>query len=228
MGLFKKWFHFLKGKKKEEYREEEQEQQENQVLSRDSVNLRDQGQRMNYVRSCLEQIKDAQDEIGQLTKEYGMVTSYLTDAEEIEALPALEKQELNRIADKIVAYEKEKNLYERQRAGMSDAQFHQMERMEEQVEEGIAKLNEAEAYQEKIRQDMRRLSGEKHAFQYRKHDLQNLMVNMRGMLIITSFAFITCMVILLLLQVMLEMDIRIGYILTAGATAFAVFFIYLK
>lgn len=51
MGLFKKWFHFLKGKKKEEYREEEQEQQENQVLSRDSVNLRDQGQRMNYVRS---------------------------------------------------------------------------------------------------------------------------------------------------------------------------------
>lgn len=228
MGLFKKWFHFLKGKKKEEYREEEQEQQENQVLSRDSVNLRDQGQRMNYVRSCLEQIKDAQDEIGQLTKEYGMVTSYLTDAEEIEALPALEKQELNRIADKIVAYEKEKNLYERQRAGMSDAQFHQMERMEEQVEEGIAKLNEAEEYQEKIRQDMRRLSGEKHAFQYRKHDLQNLMVNMRGMLIITSFAFITCMVILLLLQVMLEMDIRIGYILTAGATAFAVFFIYLK
>ena len=228
MGLFKKWFHFLKGKKKEEYREEEQEQQENQVLSRDSVNLRDQGQRMNYVRSCLEQIKDAQDEIGQLTKEYGMVTSYLTDAEEIEALPALEKQELNRIADKIVAYEKEKNLYERQRAGMSDAQFHQMERMEEQVEEGIAKLNEAEAYQEKIRQDMRRLSGEKHAFQYRKHDLQNLMVNMRGMLIITSFAFITCMVILLLLQVMLEMDIRIGYILTAGATAFAVFIIYLK
>ena len=106
MGLFKKWFHFLKGKKKEEYREEEQEQQENQVLSRDSVNLRDQGQRMNYVRSCLEQIKDAQDEIGQLTKEYGMVTSYLTDAEEIEALPALEKQELNRIADKMVAYEK--------------------------------------------------------------------------------------------------------------------------
>lgn len=227
MGLLKKWFPFLRGKKKEEYREEP-ENQESPVLSRDSVNLRDQGQRMNYVRNCLDQIKDAEDEIGQLTKEYGMVTSYLTDAEEIEALPALEKQELSRIADKIVAYEKEKNLYERQRAGMSDAQFHQMERMEEQVEEGIAKLNEAEEYQEKIRQDMRRLSGEKHAFQYRKHDLQNLMVNMRGMLIITSFAFVTCMVILLLLQVMLEMDIRIGYMLTAGATAFAVFLIYLK
>ena len=79
-----------------------------------------------------------------------------------------------------------------------------------------------------IRQDMRRLSGEKHAFQYRKHDLQNLMVNLRGMVIITSFSFITCMVILLLLQILMEMDIRIGYIFTAAATAIAVFMIYMK
>ena len=111
---------------------------------------------------------------------------------------------------------------------MSDADFHLIERMEEEVEEAIDKLADAEDYQEKIRQDMRRLSGEKHAFQYRKHDLQNLMVNLRGMVIITSFSFITCMVILLLLQILMEMDIRIGYIFTAAATAIAVFMIYMK
>lgn len=103
-----------------------------------------------------------------------------------------------------------------------------MERMEPEVEESIRKLTEAEDYQEKVRQDMRRLSGEKHAYQYRKHDLKNTMVNMRGMMIITSFAFVTCMVILFLLQILMEMDIKVGYILTAGATAFAVFMIYLK
>lgn len=227
MGFWKRLFSFRK-KKKQEFIEEPEENQEVQILSRDSVNVHDQGQRMRYVRSCLEQIQDAETEMAHLTKEYGAVTSYLTDMEEIEALPAAEKEELSRIADKITAYEREKNLYEKDKERMPEAVFRQIERMEEEITEGIEKLSEAEDYQEKIRQDMRRLAGEKHAFQYRKHDLQNTMVNMRGMIIITSFAFVTCMIILLLLQVLLQMDIRIGYILTAAATAFAVFMIYLK
>ena len=228
MGWIKNLFSRF-GKKKTEIVEEEAEDiREAPVLDRDSVNLRDQGQRTRYVRSCLEQIKDARMAIEKLTKEYGMVTSHLTDTEEIEALPPSEKREISRIADQITAYEREKNVYENDQDRMTEAQFHQMERMEAEVEEGIRKLTEAEDYQEKIRQDMRRLSGEKHAFQYRKHDLQNLMVNLRGMIIITSFSFVTCMVILLLLQFLMEMDTRIGYLVTAAATALAVFAIYMK
>lgn len=223
--LFGKWF----AAKDREYPDgEAEENAEGSVLRRDSVNLYDQGQRMGYVRSCLEQMKDAEIQIGSLTKEYSMVTSYLTDMEELEALPGSEKKELFAIADKITAYEREKNLYEERKDHMPEADFRHMERMAPEAEESIQKLKEAEAYQEKIRQDMRRLSGEKHAYQYRKHDLRNTMVNMRGMMIITSFAFATCMAILFLLQILLEMDIRIGYILTAAATAFAVFMIYLK
>ncbi len=228
MGLLKKWFSKWKGKKQEEYTEETEEFRESPVLSRDSINLRDQGQRMRYVRSCLEQIREAELEIEKLTREYSVVTSHLTDTEEIEALPASEKQEISGIADKITAYEREKHVYEREQERMSDLEFHRMERIEEEVEEGIEKLTEAEDYQEKIRQDMRRLSGERHAFQYRRHDLLNLMVNLRGMMIITSFSFLTCMSILLLLQFLMEIDTRIGYILTAGATALAVFMIYMK
>ncbi len=227
MGWMKNWFSRFR-KNKTEMIEEAEDIREAPVLNRDSVNLRDQGQRMRYVRSCLEQIKEAQEEIEKLTKEYGMVTSHLTDTEEIEALPVSEKKEISRIADQITAYEREKNVYESDRNRMTEAQFHQMERMEEEVEEGIDKLAQTEEYQEKIRQDMRRLSAEKHAFQYRKHDLQNLMVNLRGMIIITSFSFVTCMVILLLLQIFLEMDTRIGYLVTAAATTFAVFAIYMK
>lgn len=225
MGFLKKLFG---RKKKEEYIEEIEESSESGILSRDSIDLQDQAQRMRYVRSCLEQLADAETELEALKKEYGMVTSYLTDMEEIEALPPMPKQELIRVADKISAYEKEKNLYEEGRQRMTEALFTQMERMEDEVAEGIEKLTEAEEYQEKIRQDMRRLSAEKHAYQYRKHDLGNVMVNMRGMMIITSFAFVTCMAILLLLQTLLRMEIGIGYILTAAATAFAVFLIYMK
>ncbi|MBO5094701.1 MAG: hypothetical protein J6C33_10145 [Lachnospiraceae bacterium] len=225
MGFWKKLF---SRKKKEEYIEEIEESAESEALHRDQVDLKDQSQRQRYVKSCLEQLADAESEMETLRREYGAVTSYLTDMEEIEALPPAERKELSAIADKITAYEREKHLYEDGKTRMPEAQFRQLERMEEEIAEGIKKLTEAEEYQEKIRQDMRRLSAEKHAYQYRKHDLSNVMVNMRGMMIITSFAFVTCMAILLLLQALLEMDIGIGYILTAAATAFAVFLIYMK
>ncbi|WWR17082.1 hypothetical protein V1224_06530 [Lachnospiraceae bacterium JLR.KK008] len=223
--LFQKWF----GKtRKDNYGEETEDNSESPVLCRDNIDLHDRSQRQRYVHSCLEQMKDAQTQIGHLTKEYSMVTSYLTDMEEIEALPPSEKKALAAVADKISGYESEKNVYERGENRMPEADFSRIEQMEQEVEEGIGKLRSAEEYQEKIRQDMRRLGGERHAYQYRKHDLKNTMENMRGMMIIISFAFITCMVILFLLQALLEMDIGIGYILTAAVTAFAVFLIYMK
>ena len=227
MGFFKKWFSFKKNKK-EEYIEEIEEVEESVVLSRDSIDVREQGQRMRYVQSCLEQMKDAEQSIGQLTREYSTVTSYLTDMEEIEALPPGEKKELSQIAEKITAYEKEKNLYQDGKERMPESLFRQIERMEEEITEGIGKLAEAEDYQEKIHQDMKKLSAEKHAYQYRKHDLHNTMVNMRGMLIVVSFAFVTCMIILLLFEKLMELDVGIGYILACAATVLAVFLIYLK
>lgn len=110
--LFGKWF---TAKNREQSIEDEEESLESVVLQRDSVNLYDQGQRMGYVRSCLEQMKDAEIQIGSLTKEYSMVTSYLTDMEELEALPVAEKKELSVIADKITAYEKEKICMKRKK-----------------------------------------------------------------------------------------------------------------
>jgi len=192
------------------------------------VDMHDQGQRLRFLTSCLDQMKDAEAHIGLLTKEYSVVTSYLTDMEEIEALPSEEKKELSRIADKIAACEKEKHIYEEEKERMPEADFRRMERMGEETQEGIRKLTEAEDYQEKIRQDMRRLSGEKHAMLYRRHDLQNTLINMRGMMIIVTFSFVTCMAILLILQVLLEMDISIGYLLTVAITVLAIFLIYTK
>ena len=44
-------------------------------------------QRSDYVKNCLEKIADATKELENLNFEYNMVTSYLNDMEEIEALP---------------------------------------------------------------------------------------------------------------------------------------------
>lgn len=199
-----------------------------EVLHRDQIDLRDGQQRGKFVKSALDQIKDAETAIAQLTKEYSIVTSYLTDMEEIEALPPEEKSELVEIAEKITAAEKEKVLYEGGTERLSEDIFRQIERMEEEVTAGIAKLSEAEDFQEKIHGDMKRLSGEQHAYRYRKHELQNTMVNMRGILIVVFFAFLTCVIILAILQSMLRMEVSIGYMAASAATALAVFFTYMK
>lgn len=216
---------FLASEDYEEYYEEEEEKQ---VLSRDSINIHDKNDREEYIRSCIDQITDAQDAIDDLNREYAMVTGYLTDMEEIEALSPIQKKELVDVAEKIVAFENEKQYREDAATRMADEDYYKMQRMEKEAEEGIKRLTEVEDLQNRIHQDMRRLSGELHAFRYHRHDLKILIGNLRGMLVITAFAFVTCMAILFILKSMLNMDIRAGYILTAAATVASVFFIFFK
>ncbi len=225
MGLIRK---LLSKLKKTEEAEELEIEQYDEVVSRDSIDLHDESQRTRYIESCLDQIRDAQTQIGQLTREYSTVTAYLTDIEELEALPDEEKAELYQVAERISGFEQERKIYEEGKQRMAETDFRRMERMAEEVSEGIKKLKETESYQDKIRQDLNRLSSERHAYQYRKHELQSAMANFRGMIVITGFAFVTCMILLLLMQFFLKMDIHIGYLLTAGATALAIFIIYLK
>lgn len=228
MVFWKKWL--LKWKKTAgtEQSEPEEDGIEDVVLRRDDLDLSDKSQRRRYIKSCLEQMRDAESEINALTREYSRVTSHLTDMEEIEALPDPDREAIRSAAEKISTYEQQQNVYLERKSRMSDSQFQQAERIESEIEEGIGKLTSAEEYQEKIHQDLNRLAGERHAYQYRKHELRRTAVNMRGMMIICSFAFVTCMALLMLLRFLLEMDIQIGCLLTVAATVITVFFIYMK
>ncbi len=226
MAFWSKWFTFWK--KKTEYTAEETEEAQEPVLSRSSIYVRDGMQRERFIKSCLEQIRDAENEITDLSGEYGQVTSYLTDMEEIEALPPEEKSVITETAEKITAYVRERDDYQERPDRMSDARFHQMERLAREAEEGIGKLEEAEEYRAMVKSDLSKLAGERHAFGYRKSELKSSILNLRGMLIICCFAFITCLIMLYLLQTYLRMDTGAGYMLTGAVIAISVFVIYMR
>ena len=63
-------------------------------LKRDNIDMHDRKQRENYVKACLEQMAEASKELDPLGGEYNLVTSYLTDMEEIEAQPEEIKEQL--------------------------------------------------------------------------------------------------------------------------------------
>ena len=175
MGFWKKLF---QRKKKQEIPEDNWE---NIVYARDDVDFSKEEQRSRYITGCLEQMAEAAKELKLLTGEYSLVTAYLTDTEEIDALPEEEREELNVTARKLLALEEEREKYRTRQNRMADEDYYRIRKQENQVQEGIQKLSEGENYRELIKQDLKKLDRERHAYEYRRLELENMMGNFRGM-----------------------------------------------
>ena len=196
--------------------------------SRDSINMNDPYTREQYVISCLEQMKDASDEIDRINDEYATVTSYLTDMEEIEALPPDEKKELDDIARSIHDLRKDHDKYVKTPPLMTDKEYDHMETIISEVPEGIEKLTKEEDYKAKVKADLARIDTERSAYQMRHREVVSNLENARGIATITMVAAAVLIVILFSLQVFMKLDVAIGYYITIGITAIAITVIYIK
>lgn len=224
MGWLKKLIAGLRRRDEEDIYDEEWDDEE--VVHQ--VDYTNKEQRTDYVRNCLERMADATRELENLTFEYDMVTSYLKDMEEIEALPPEESEQLKECAKRVSLLQDSKADFMERPHRISDEKYQQIERMLDEVDEGYAKLTEAEEYQDRIKQDLNRLEGEKHAYLYRKNEVMRLIADTRGMAIICVAALGLCILLLVLLQFFLDMDTKAGYLVTAAAAALAITVIYVK
>lgn len=223
MGFWQKLF---KRKKREE--QPQQDDWEQIVYARDDVNFHDEEQRSRYIVNCLEQIAEASKETSLLTGEYSLVTAYLTDMEEIEALPSEEKEELERIARKLQALEQEREDYKNRKSRMDEVEYYRVRKQEQEIEEGLVKLRENEGYAALVKQDMQRLNSERHAYEYRRHELDTMLNNMRGMAVIFLVALAICIIMLLVLQFGFGMNAYVGYFLAVSAAAIAIVVLCIK
>ena len=217
MAWWNRLFH--KFRKKEPIQQEEDWEQ--LVYSRDGVNFDEEDQRKRYIVNCLEQITEA-------SKEIDLLTSYLTDTDEIEALPTEQREEINRMAGKLIGLEQECSKYREKKNRMRDADFYAIRKRENEIEEGIRKIRDGEKYGNLIRQDLHRLDGERHAYEYRRNELENLMNNQRGMAVIFLTALVVCVIMLVILQFAFEMDVYVGLFLAVGAGAVAISYVCIK
>ncbi len=224
MGLIKK----LRDRFRKKEWEEEYDDTWSDAEDISEVNYDDKTQRTDYVKDCLERMADATKELENLSYEYDMVTSYLKDMEEIEALPEEESSQLKECAMRVAELQDSKADFMERARKITDEQYYHMERIADEVEEGYEKLSEAEEYQGRIKQDLGRLDGEKHAYLYRKSEVMNLIADTRGMAIICVAALGLCVVLLLLLQFFLDMDTQMGYYLAAGAAALVITIVYVR
>ncbi|MBQ3105358.1 MAG: hypothetical protein IJC59_05810 [Lachnospiraceae bacterium] len=198
------------------------------VKDRSLMKMRDAGEREKFVANCLEQMSSASAELDKLSDEYNVVTSYLTDIEEIEALPAEEAELVKGSAKKIVQFETARKEFDLRTNRMPEAKFRHMEQYEEIMPKPYEDIVEAENYRELIKGDISRLEGEKHAYQYRKGELMAYIANAKGMVAICVMAMAACLLMLLILQFGFDMDTGLGYILTIAAGALVITGLYVK
>ena len=225
------WEKFWKKKRRQTENEpgsQAQEEAESYLVDISQVNMSDPYEREKYVTSLLEQIREAQEQIRQCEAEYRTVDQYLMDMEEISYIPPDDREKLTELARAVSLLERDKIQYEEKKQRLSDADFAKMERLSDDTDEGVRKLKEAESYQQAIRSDLQKLEGEKQACLFRKQEASVMMENLRGMALISTVAVFCCIFLLLGMQLLLKMDVRIGYILIAGAAALTLLVVYMK
>ncbi len=221
MGLFQWLFKSKRVRDTEENWEEI-------TYSREGINFRSGEERNNYIEDCLEQISEAKKEVELLNGEYSIVTAYLTDTEEIEALPEGEKDTLSITANRLKSIEQERQRYLSKENRMPDSVYYRMKEREHELESAIHKMKDAESYGSLVKQDLQRLSREKQAYAYRKEELYGMLANFKGMAVIFLVALLVCVGILALLQFSMEIDATVGYFVAVIITAAAMTVLCMK
>lgn len=197
-------------------------------LNRDGVDMHDSLQREEYIKACLAQMSDASEELDTLGGEYNLVTSYLTDIEEVEALSPELKEKLKGYAKKIVELEGNKEKLEERKGLMPESEFNHMERIEQYMPDGYHKLKEAEEYQVIVKKDLGRLDGERHAYYFRRNELINSQKNMKGITVVCVSSMLFLVLLLSFIGMWMNLDVTLGYAIAIVIAAAALTFVYVK
>ncbi len=196
------------------------------VYTRKEMDMDDPVQRREYIGSCLQQMEEAARELEALEYEYNDVTSHLRDIDEINALPPEQRLEVNELAQKIIDSQAQQDKFARRKSKMTDEEFEHMERLESQAKEGAKKLSEAEDYQKKIRNDLKRLDGEREAYIYREEELINTIENNKKLIITIAVALGFIILFLVILQFVLDLNVVFGYMIAVLLAAVSVTLLY--
>ena len=116
-----------------------------------------QGQKKSLATEYCEQIMAAARNLEETKREYKIVTDYLTDIQTLENLPEAEMQKIQETAQNVLNLNEARDAYLNKSKTISDAQFAQMEQLEDEMPEIIKRLQNNESYQTTVKRDMQYL-----------------------------------------------------------------------
>lgn len=221
MGWLKKLF----SKKTTEY--EVQNEADPDALRVLGKSIYNKETRQKYVEGCISQMREASDETDMLNREYDMITMRLNDIDEIDSLPDNLKNPIVDKARKILLLESESKTYISKGNHMSDEDFGKMKHLEDDMPDIAMRMEEAEDMRKKVKSDLKRIESERDAYSFRRKELKTSLANIKGILIMTIGAIVFCYIMLGVLWIGFDWDIKLGALLATAivAVTFTVLFV---
>ena len=179
-----------------------------------------QGQKKSLATEYCEQIMAAARNLEETKREYKIVTDYLTDIQTLENLPEAEMQKIQETAQNVLNLNEARDAYLNKSKTISDAQFAQMEQLEDEMPEIIKRLQNNESYQTTVKRDMQYLEGEREEWRYYQDSLEQEETILRRLFFIFAGVYVLAVGVIVILGMVMEFDIMMPFVaatLIAGA-----------
>lgn len=170
------------------------------------------------VRESSELMKDMQKRLEEAKLEYESVTNYLTDIQKLDALSLDAKAEIDDAARKIINLSKEREKYQNKDSDINSPQYHYIKKYEDIIPDEIKKMEENEAYQLLVMNDLKHLEGERGTIIYEKENAVEKREFIKKFSMAISLVVLCMFILLFLLTDKVEADLNIPFFL-AGVMA---------
>ena len=179
-----------------------------------------QGQGKSLATEYCEQIMAAARNLEETKREYKIVTDYLTDIQTLENLPEAEMQKIQETAQNVLNLNEARDAYLNKSKTISDAQFAQMEQLEDEMPEIIKRLQSNESYQTTVKRDMQYLEGEREEWRYYQDSLEQEETILRRLFFGFAGIYVLAVGVIVILGMAMKFDIMMPFVaatLIAGA-----------
>ena len=188
-------------------------------IARSEVDMSSRHLRQRYIRNLCDLMAECTTEIDEASKEYRYVTDYLKDCEVIEQIPEDSDNQLISAAETVVHLTRKSESHSGKLGKISESKYNQMEALSKDMPKALEDLQKHEDYKEIVRDDLRKLEGEKVSRQFTRSEAHVREISCRNIAVITVFAMVFLMIILLLMQFLFDMNVIPGFIMTAALGA---------
>lgn len=197
-----------------------------ETIDRAEVDMSSRHLRQRYIKNLCDLMAECTDEIENASREYRYVTDYLRDCEIIEQIPEDSNNSLVNSAENVIRLMKKNQIHTNKLGRISESKYNQMQNIAGDMPKAFEELKANEEYKEIVRDDLRKLEGEKVSRQFMRSDARVKELSCRNIAVITVFAMAFVMIILLLMKFMFDMKVMPGFIIAAalGSVTLAVTF----
>lgn len=182
------------------------------------------------VQDFCEQLLEVSTHINEISKEYRLVTRYLTDIQRIEELPVDMANEIVEIAQKIDTLDKNRQMYVESKNLIPPEQYSIMQAYEDEIVDAIKSLYDMEMRDGVLKNDMGYLEGEKEELKYSRSEYADSISRIRVIIITILIIFLITNVMLIIYSVSTKHSVVLISLVTGLITtvAFVISFMQYK